>query len=318
MPGYAIGIDLGGTHARAAVIDATGRVRAACKKAHDQRSPVEIAGVLAQATARAVADAGLAPEEIAAAGVGIAGQIHSGSGVVTNGPNLGWREVPFGALLSARVAWPVLLMNDLSAAAWGEWRAGAGEGQDDIFVFFVGSGVGSALILGGRLYEGASGVAGEVGHVKVVLGGRRCGCGELGCLEAYCGGANLAARAAEALAAGRTSVLAGTARTAADIERAALSGDELAREFWDDCARWLPMTLANCITLVNPARVILGGGVLATAPALRAVVRERAFALASTSARTGLCIVDARLGDDAGVVGAGLRALAGTTSRRTD
>ena len=307
----AIGVDLGGTHARAAVIDGRGAVLSACKRTLSDRTPEAVADLLAAATHEAIRDAGQSEANVAAVGVGAAGQIHSGTGVVAVGPNLGWRDVPFAELLRQRLPWPVLLMNDLSAAAWGERSVGAGDSADDVLLYFVGSGIGSGLILDGSLYEGSGGVAGEVGHTKVVPGGRLCGCGEQGCLEAYCGGHNLSLRVAEAIAAGRASALATVKPPvyAADIERAALAGDGLARELWDECARLLSVSLANYVTLLNPARVILGGGVLLSCPELRRTVEARVFELALRASRQGLQLVDARLGDDAGVVGSGLRAL---------
>ncbi|HUB09565.1 MAG TPA: ROK family protein [Myxococcales bacterium] len=310
----AIGIDLGGTSARAAVVDAAGKVRGAAKRVHDLAGPERMADILRELALEALGAAKVPESDVAAVGVGLAGQIHTGTGVVAVGPNLGWRQVPFGRLLRERLRWPVLVMNDLSAAAWGERAAGAGEGQDHVVLFFVGSGVGSALILDGRLYEGATGVAGEIGHIKVVPGGRLCGCGERGCLEAYCGGANLSAQVAEAVSAGRATTLAvgaagGRRVTAAEIEQAALRGDSLARELWDRCASLLPLAVANLSTVLNPAKVLLGGGVLATAPELKKVVREEARRLTLAAARETLQITDALLGDDAGVVGAATRAL---------
>src|SRR6266496_3557747 len=127
------------------------------------------------------------------------------TGVVVNAPNLGWRDVAFGEMLRAAVGVPVRIANDLSVAAWGEKRFGAAKGISDVVLVFVGSGVGSGLILGGRLHEGAHGVAGEFGHVKVRparpgTGPRRCGCGQVGCLEAYTSGMNVAARVREEMA----------------------------------------------------------------------------------------------------------------------
>lgn len=312
-PMLGIGIDLGGTSARAAVVDGQGRVLSLVKKLHGSAEPVKIADLLATLAAEAVAGAKLVPSDIGAVGVGLAGQIHSGTGVVAVGPNLGWREVPFGKMLAERLSWPCFIMNDLSAAAWGERSVGAGEGQDDVCLVFVGSGVGGGLILGGELYEGSTGVAGEIGHTKVVPDGRLCGCGEHGCLEAYCGGHNLSAQVAEAIAAGRRTSLeplaAGGRRvTAGEIEKAALEGDALARGLWETCFRYLSVAIANLATVLNPSRLILGGGVLLTSPVLKQRVREEARRLTLAAARGNLKIVDATLGDDSGVVGAALRA----------
>jgi glucokinase len=184
-----------------------------------------------------------------------------------------------------------------------------------VVLVFVGSGVGYGLIHGGRLHEGAQGVAGEFGHVKVrpARAGaepRRCGCGELGCLEAYTSGMNVAARVREELAAGaETSVLSlaggDPARiSASHVDDAFRAGDAYARALWEEVAELLGTAIANLVTLLNPARLILGGGVLLGSPALAGLVRARFDAAVSRSATKGLTVERAWLGDDAGVVGA--------------
>jgi glucokinase len=313
----ALGVDLGGTNVRAALVREDGHLLAIVKHPHpgDDRRPEQVADSVRTACEAALAQARVEPRSVAAVGVGVAGQIHSGTGVVAVGPNLGWRQVPLKALLEKRLAWPIHLLNDLSAAAWGEHCAGAGSGALHMAAVFVGSGIGSGLVLGGDLYEGSDGVAGELGHIKVVPGGRLCGCGEHGCLEAYCGGHNLATRIAEGLAAGRSSTLSAEGPgpvSAGAMEREALAGDPFARELWEECARMLAWAIGNLATLLNPSRVILGGGVLFACPALRRRIAHDVVEIAGVSARPALRVVDSALGDDAGVVGSALRALAAT------
>lgn len=298
----AIGIDLGGTNARVALVDGAGKVAQAVKVKLDDRTPaavVELLGVQVEA---------LAAGNALPVGVGMAGQILGGSGVVSVAPNLGWRDVPFGALLAKRLGARVSLMNDVGAAAFGEAHAGAARGEPHALVVFVGTGVGSGLILNGRLYTGAMGVAGEFGHVKVVPGGRRCGCGEQGCLEAYVSGKNLTARIAERLDGGAQSALS-PGSTAGDLEKAALASDGLAKELWEEASSLLALSLANLVTVLNPRRVILGGGVLLGCPALKEAVKASVFDYALGVSRVNLELLDAQLGDDAGVVGAALQAL---------
>jgi glucokinase len=311
----ALGVDLGGTNVRAAVVREDGKLLGTTKLRHprDDRRPEPVADSIRAVCDGALREAQCDPTSVAAVGVGVAGQIHAGTGVVAVGPNLGWRQVPFKALLQQRLRWPVLLLNDLTAAAWGEHFVGAAAGAVDSAAVFVGSGIGCGLILRGDLYEGTDGVAGELGHIKVVPNGRLCGCGEHGCLEAYCGGRNLSARVAEGLAAGRTSSLAAESSapvSAGAIEREALAGDSFARELWEECARMLAVAIGNLVTLLNPSRVILGGGVFLACPELRRRVARDAVTLANASARSSVQVVDAALGDDAGVVGSALRALA--------
>jgi glucokinase len=316
MPSLALGVDLGGTNARAAVVDTdTGEIVAAHKEPLRDRGPSRVVEVVAHAVREAAAAARVDPAGSRCVGVGVAGQCLGATGVVLNAPNLGWRDVAFGAMLQAAIGVPVRIANDLSVAAWGEKRFGAARGLDDVVLVFVGSGVGSGLILGGRLHEGAQGVAGEFGHVKVrpsrpTTAPRRCGCGQIGCLEAYTSGMNVAARVREEIAAGTvTSIerLAGgdVSRVSASmVDDAHRAGDGYARALWEEVGDLLGTAIANLVTLLNPARLILGGGVLLGCPALAAIVRERFDAAISTSATNGLTIERAWLGDDAGVIGA--------------
>lgn len=306
-----LGIDLGGTNARAAVVDAQGQILASAKMALTERSPSAVVESIAQAASLALTSAGV---EVTGCGVGAAGQIHRDSGILAVAPNLGWRNVPLGTLLAERLGRSVRLVNDLAAAAWGELNAGAGRGAQDVYVVFVGSGVGSAIISNNQLVRGGGGVAGELGHTKVVPGGRRCGCGELGCLEAYAGGHNLIAQTRELLASGRSSILTEMTEgdpariTPATVELAAEAGDPGAREIHERAGQMLGMAIANMVTVLNPARLILGGGVLLNCPGLRRYVVEGVQALSSQTSREGLLIAEAELGDDSGLIGAALLA----------
>jgi glucokinase len=244
---------------------------------------------------------------------------------VLNAPNLGWRDVPFGPLLADELGLPVRVVNDLSAAAWGERSFGAARGVDDAALVFVGSGVGCGLILGGRLHEGTGGVAGELGHIKVAPRGaqpRRCGCGEWGCLEAYAGGMNLAARVRDDVAEGKaTAVLAAAGDasriSAAAVEQAYEGGDPYARDLWAETGELLGTAMANLVTLLNPARLVLGGGVLLGCPNLERISRAHLGDRVSRSARKSLSVERAGLSDDAGVVGAALLGGAASAPART-
>ncbi len=314
----ALGVDLGGTTARAAVIDrGSGRIVAAHKEPHRDRSPTAVVEVVLRAMEAASGAAGHTARAFGRVGVGVAGQCLGRTGVVLNAPNLGWRDVRLGELLERAAGVKVRIANDLSAAAWGERLFGAARGVDDVALVFVGSGVGAGLILGGRLHDGHRGVAGELGHVKVrprraSTAPRRCGCGEVGCLEAYTSGMNIAARVRDELAGGARSsirdlVQGDLARvTASVVDAAQVQGDGYAAALWEEVADLLGTAVASVVTLLNPARVILGGGVLLGCPALGGLV-QRVFAeRVSRSAAVGLTLERAHLGDDAGVIGAAL------------
>ncbi|MBM7113440.1 ROK family protein [Archangium primigenium] len=307
-----LGIDLGGTFARAAVVDDHGKILAVDKVALSERSPSAVVEAIARAAQQAITAAGAL--DVRACGVGAAGQIHGESGVLAVAPNLGWRNVPLGALLSEKLGHGVRVVNDLRAAAWGEFNAGAGRGSQDMYTVFVGSGVGSAVIANGRLVTGGGGVAGELGHTKVVPNGRKCGCGELGCLEAYVGGHNLMAQTRELLEGGKSPAIreltGGVVEkiTPVTLEKAAEQGDPVASELYERVALMLTLAVANQVTVLNPARLILGGGVLTHCPGLRRRVVEGVQKYASTTAREGLLISEAELGDDSGIIGAALLA----------
>lgn len=311
-----LGIDVGGTNLRAALVDPeTGKVLTVERCALPGRSPSEVVAAASRAVAAVAGSRGAL--SFRRLGVGVAGQVAGESGLVLNAPNLGWRDVPLGALVAREFGVPVRIVNDLAAAAWGESRFGAARGAADALVVFVGTGVGSGLVLGGRLQQGARGVAGELGHVKVRPPragepARPCGCGATGCLEAYAGGANLAARVRAEVAAGAaTSVreLVGgdlSRITAWHVEAACAAGDAYARRLWEEVGELLAVAVANAVTLLNPERLVLGGGVLRGSPTLRALVESGVAAAASPTAAAELAIVSAERGDEAGVVGAAL------------
>jgi len=308
---YTLGIDLGGTYARAAVVDAAGRILSSAKTALTERAPAAVVEAIHSATAGALASADGAP--IHGCGVGVAGQLGE-NGRVLVGPNLGWRDVPFGALLSARLGRPVRVVNDLAAAAWGELHAGAGRGTKDLFVVYVGSGVGSCLVSGGRMVRGATGVAGEFGHIKVTPNGRLCGCGERGCLEAYASGHNLILQMQEAVA-GTTptllSALSGNDPAKLNpvvLEEAVQQGDALAKEIYERAVGHLSLAIANQLTVLNPARLILGGGVINHTRGILPRIRDGVSRYTNFNARSTVQVVTAELGDDSGIIGAGLLA----------
>lgn len=294
MTPLALGVDLGGTHVRAAVVDTqSGKILATVKDVHPDKSPAAVVEAIVRASAAAAQQAQVTDR--LSCGVAVAAQLRAD--VVAVAPNLGWRDVPFGKLLAAALGRPVALVNDLKAAAWGEFRVGVAKGQTDTFTCFIGSGVGSAAISAGRLVLGAHGVAGEIGHVKIDFeGGRKCGCGELGCLEAYAGGVNLQAWMAES----------GLEGGAAELEVEAHNGNAEALRLWDFASSALALVLANQVTALNPGMVVLGGGVLARCPKMSQRIVKTIQTRALAASRVGLKIELAALGDDSGVVGAAL------------
>jgi glucokinase len=302
-----IGVDLGGTRIRAGAVGDDGRLLARTETLSEpRRGPAAVLDTLHQTITELAAPL----DGLTALGVACAGQIHADTGVVVQAPNLGWSNVPLGGELRRALGVPVVLENDVRAAAWGEFTSGAGAARDSLVAVFVGTGVGSGAVLDGRLWRGAGNAAGEVGHTQVVADGLPCPCGARGCLERYASGSGFQQRFRDALAAGTPTLL--KARTRADVERltapllhdAAQAGDAFAREVWSDAVRFLTVALANYVTLVNPRMLVLGGGVIETVPALFDAVAAGIPPRVTVLARGVLRIERAVLGDWSGVVGA--------------
>ena len=306
----AVGIDIGGTHLRAALIDADGGVCHVVRQNLVGRDPQALVALIDQALAALVQHDPRTRQ--LPMGLGLAAQLWVKTGVVAVAPNLGWRNVPFGSMLAARFGPAVRMVNDLNAIAVGEAWCGAGAGCSDLACVFVGTGVGMGAVVDDAVVEGADGLATELGHIKVAdpATGRLCGCGERGCIEAYASGRHLPDLLADKVRAGLKSRLhaaAGdnpTALSAGAIDAAAGEGDPAAQALWDDIARLLGCAIGNAITLFNPRVLVLGGGVLGAAPSLREAIARRLKDYAARPAQTNLRIVDTALGDDAGIVGA--------------
>ena len=291
----ALGVDLGSLNMRAVVLDRnSGRVVASLRQAHSEdRSPPAVVKALAQMMTKVSKQAGVTSPLPCA--IGAAGQMHGNDIAVS--PTLGWRDVPLADLLGRELGRPIRIVNDTKAAAWGELKVGAARGEKESSTVLVGAGIGCAIVSGGELVSGARGVAGELGHIKVVTeGGRPCGCGEKGCLEAYAGGTNVEAWMKEA----------GLKGTFAELEEQAHGGNAEAKKIWESSSSNLALAIANLVTVLNPGFVVLGGGVMTRAPKLvqRVIdtIGERTLAIS----RSGLKVALAAHGDDSGAVGAAL------------
>jgi glucokinase len=312
---WAIGVDLGGTKVEVAQVDAQGRVRRRLRRPTDVKDG--LAAVEAEIVAAVRELHGSVGHPPAGVGVGVAGQIEPDSGVVQYAPNLGWHEVPFQADLSRTLGLPVVVLNDVRAAAWGEWLHGAGQGYDDLVCLFVGTGIGGGVVSGGQMLAGCSNTAGELGHMTVDLHGPVCHCGNTGCLEALASGWAIARRAREAIAADPSAgaFLLGMAGgqpeavTAKLVAQAAYQNDPLARQLVDEVAQALVAGTVGLVNAFNPCRFILGGGVIEGLPELVQRVDQGVRRLALAAASSPLQVVPAQLHNDAGVVGAAALAI---------
>lgn len=305
-----VGVDLGGTKILAALVDGDGRTRATLRRATDVEGGFEaVVTQIVDLVDRCRGEAG--GTHVEAVGVGVAGQVKADSGVVTRGPNLFWEDAPLRSTLEAELDLPVLVLNDVRAAAWGEWKHGAGRGSEDVAVVFVGTGVGGAVVSGGRMLTGCTNTAGELGHVTVVAGGRECRCGNRGCLEAYAGGWGIAERAREAVRGApeegaRLVELAGSGAdiTAETVHEARSGGDPLATRLVDETADFLAAGLVGIVNAFNPCVLVLGGGIVEHAPLYVDRARRHVMERALEAGARDLRVRISALGEEAGAVGA--------------
>lgn len=321
---YALGIDFGGTKLLGAVVDLqSGKVIAEAKKRSSASdSPKAVLERLNTVAEAALDAAKIKPKQLAGIGVGAAGQVDAESGVLLGTPNLSQAVInlPIAESLNKKFGVPVALRNDVQVAAAGEQAFGAGKGVENFICCFVGTGVGGAVVQHGKLVSGASGSAGEIGHLIVAAGGRLCGCGGRGHLEAYASRTAITLSLMGDLKRGRDSILA---ELAPDLSTAAMwpesgavrsgilqaaveQGDQLVIETLTEAGRYLGYGLASAINLLNPQRVVLGGGVIESCGLVYDVAVDYARRESLAAAIRGTEFTRAQLGDYAGVVGAAL------------
>lgn len=299
----AVGIDVGGTHLRAAVVGPTGALGPV------RRGPSRTDDVAALVADLAAAASAVDPGGRLPLGLGMAGLVTRAGGF-RYGPNVGIADVPLADLVATATGRRVTVLNDATAAVLGEHRLGAGAGHDDVVLLTLGTGVGGGVVAGGRLLLGAHGFAGELGHIIVADGGRSAPSGIAGTLEGYASGEAVARAAAAAAAAG---VEGARAVGAVEVVAAAADGEGWAVALLEDAGRWLGVALASLTDALDPAVLVIGGGFGTAAapwllPAATAALADRVIGAAHRSIPS---IVVAALGDDAGLLGAGLAALDG-------
>jgi len=308
---YTIGLDLGGTALKGGLCDEAGKIVA--RQSWDTAAhlgPDHVFEVLVRASEELVAAAPGGRGAVSGLGLGSPGPLSHERGIIYGAPNLpGWRDVPVRARLSAATGLPVTLENDANAAAFGEFTAGAGSSVQSIVLLTLGTGIGGGVVLDGHLVRGAFDTAAEIGHMIVIPDGRPCPCGQRGCLERYASANAVSERLVEAVQAGKSSLLAariaaGKVLDARDVLAAIDEGDELAARIWDETCLFLAVAAVNMQHLLNPQRVILGGGLMNAGERLLGPVREHFDRQSWRIAPDRPEIVLAALGTDAGVIGA--------------
>jgi glucokinase len=303
-----IGVDIGGTKVAGGVVDEGGTIVATT---HRDTPAEDVSGI--EAAIVAVVGELTSKYDVEAVGIGAAGFIDAQRSTVMFAPNLAWRDEPLQASLQCRLGLPVVVENDANAAAWAEVRFGAGRGVEHVVTLTVGTGIGGGIVANGRLLRGQFGAAAEIGHVTVVPGGRRCGCGLQGCWEQYASGRALEREAQElargsAQQAGELLRLAGGRPediTGEMITQAAVAGDVVALQCFEVIGTWLGRGLAGLAAVLDPGLFVIGGGVSAAGEVLRvpALAAFRQY-LTGGGHRPVAELRIAELGPNAGLVGA--------------
>jgi glucokinase len=312
-----IGVDLGGTFVKTAIVSTEKKIIAKASRPSDaDGGPVAVMDAMEASVRDLLAENGLGMESVLAAGFGAPGPMNWQTGIVYSPPNLpGWKNVPLAAEMTKRMGMPCYVDNDANVACYGEYWLGAGQGAESVVVFTLGTGVGGGIVVFGRLLRGIDGTAAELGHLKVMREGRMCGCGSKGCLEAYASVTGMVRTATEDWAEADTllKTMTGSDPEKLDgkiIYEAAAAGDAYAKWVFDETATWIGLGAASMVNMLNPERIILCGGMIAAGDMLfdmvRAVVKANAFEVPVKRCE----ILPAGLGGDSGVIGCAGCALA--------
>lgn len=309
-----LGLDLGGTNIKAGIIDANFHLIAHTSVPTEAgKGPDAVIENMAAAARSVAARANIDMGEIAGIGIGAPGPLDLVKGIVLAAPNLpGWKNVPLRDRIQKLTGRPAILENDANAAAFGEFCAGAAAGDEirDMVMLTLGTGVGSGIVVNGKLVHGAFNLAGEAGHMIVNPEGERDGCGTHGCLEIYGSASHTARRATEAVAGGAKSSLSALLKagpgkiTAKDVFQAAEQGDALANQIIDETAKYLGIACVNFCRILDPRMIVFAGGMTLAGDFLfdriRAAFKRHSWTIVADRVE----IVPATLGNDAGVIGA--------------
>ena len=307
--GTVLGVDLGATKVVSAWVAPDGSiVERSRRHLHANDGPDGVIQTLV-ASVRECQGTGRMPG-VSSLGVAVAAQVDPKSGTIVHAPNLGWRNIPLARRLSEEFAGAsVVVLNDARAATLAEWQLGAGRGVSDLFCLILGTGVGGSAVVGGRLLEGGTHALGEVGHITVVAGGRKCHCPNVGCLEAYVGGWAIAERAREAVESSRDEgaalvALAGSQDqiTARTVFEAARARDPLASRLVRETEAWLADGAVSIANSFNPNLIVLGGGLVAGHPEFAAVIQKAVRDRCQPPAATARVVIG-HFGEDAPLVG---------------
>ncbi len=312
MRKWFIGIDLGGTFIKFAAIDDQRNVTSTLELPTPQAgNPDAVIGQMLAGARQLIDTESIDFDQVEAVGIGAPGPLEISAGITHAMPNIpGMERVPLGDLISSQLKKKVFLENDANAAAFGEYLLGAGRGTDSMVLLTLGTGIGGGIILDGKVFHGSHEMGAELGHMIVDPQGRRCPCGQRGCLEQYCSASNLSAAAQKIISSGDVEsslkqILASKGSLdARDVNAAAKAGDAVAAEIWDQAAMYLAIGCVNICRIIDPDRIVLAGGMASAGEDILGPVNAHFTSLRWRLTDQKTPIMLAALGSNAGVIGA--------------
>ncbi len=307
-----IGVDVGGTNVKIALVDAKGNITYSNTVPTRAEMGYEYTiSNIKQAIYDLMKETKTSKDTIGGIGFGFPGQIDCDNGIVRIAPNIpGWVDVPIARIIEQEFGIKTRVDNDVRCAALGELNYGAGKGCHNLICITVGTGIGSGLIVNGKLVRGANNAAGEIGHIKLQIhDGPICGCGDRGCLEAFASGPAIVAMAEEYILGGKSTKYRELAKdeiTPYVVAEAAKQGDKVAQKIYETIGEYIGIGMAGVVNLLNPEKIVIGGGVADAGAILFdpiiAAIRDRAMPIQGSHVE----VVAAELGNSAGVIGASL------------
>lgn len=305
-----IGIDFGGTNIKIGCFDENLKILAKTSiPTYADKGPEASVSAIAQACERLLADTGLDKADTAYAGIGLPGPVNLSQGLLVSPPNLPlFHGCPIKKMLSQSLGVPVVMENDANAAAWAEYVCGAAEDVDDLVFITLGTGIGGGIVTAGKLVHGNTDAAGELGHIIIYPDGRKCGCGQMGCTEAYASASSTARRANELLAEEAPSSLQEIYKakgevSCKDVYDHAAKGDEFAQCITAGTAKVLALLCVNIMNFMDPQKIVFAGGMIAAGEQLLEAVKEYFVKYAWPGRAETVEIMFATLGEDAGIIG---------------
>ena len=309
---YKIGVDVGGTNVKVALVDKSGSIvySDTVPTRAEMGYEYTISNII-KAIQSLMKESKTSKDLIEGIGFGFPGQIDCDNGIVRLAPNIpGWIDIPIADIVSKEFGIPVKVDNDVRCAALAELNFGAGKGAKNMICITVGTGIGSGLIINGKLVRGASNAAGELGHIKLQMqDGPICGCGDTGCLEAFASGPAIVALAEEYIKGGKSTKyreLANPDITPYIVAEAAKQGDVVAKKIFETIGNYIGIGLASVVNLLNPEKVVIGGGVADAGDLLFGPIKETLKKRTMPIQGAAVEVVHAELGNTAGVIGASL------------